>query len=79
MGASCIPDTAFRIGDTVRCVNKRGSRLLGVHRHYVIRERMYYNGVWFVKLEGEGVFPTLNFFTDRFVKTDSILSLEEML
>ena len=72
-------ESDFRIGDFVRCVNTTGNVVLENGRIYCIRERSFYRGRWFVKVEGEGLLSRVNFFADRFVKADQIMSLEEML
>lgn len=69
----------FRVGDLVRCVDNGENRVLEEGRIYCIRERSFYSGRWFVKVEGEGLLSRVNFYADRFVKADPIMSLEDML
>lgn len=69
----------FRIGDLVRCVSNRGNKLLENDHIYCIRERSFYHGAWFVKLEGEGLISRITFFATRFVKAGPIPTVEEML
>ena len=69
----------FRVGDFVRCVSNRGNRILKEGCIYCIRERSFYHGEWFVKLEGEGLISKVSFFATRFVKPEPIPTVEEML